>query len=377
MAVKNTWTLGEKVYPADLNAMATLLNQIEQAIVDLGALADPGVVGLELVQADTETQALDALGAGTVGKAVFGAATEDQALAAIGLEEVDNTADEDKPVSTAQAEAIDAVAGAIIPKSLVDAKGDLLIGTADNTVGRLPAGSPGQTLTPDPTEATGLRWAATAAGANNYLIWVGDLETGVGTWPERPDNGLPTIWIGGVAPGNLPPEHVAGDLWQPARGDWIDLGATVEALQTLTLAAGKIPYFVSGSAAGVLDLKTTVAATPSDTAVLSEAAAKNYIDRLVTQAAKTAAYNVVGTDQGTVVPYNNTTNATFTVTNNFVAGNVVGFCANNTGILTIAAGSGVTIDSYNSAFKLAGRWAEATLRFDTNTHAILSGQLVV
>lgn len=376
MAVKNTWTRGEKVYPADLNAMATLLNQLEQAIADLGALSDPGIIGLELVQADTETQALDALGAGTVGKAVFTAATEAQGRAAFDLDEVDNTSDEDKPVSAAQAEAIGAVANGAIPKALVDAKGDLLVGTADNTVGRLAKGSPGQILTPDPSQATGLRWVTQTSGANNYLIWVGDLDTGIGTWPARPDNDLPTIWIGGVSPGNLPPEHEAGDFWQPARGDWIDLGATLEAMQTLTLAAGKIPFFSSSSAAGVLDLIKTVRNTPSDNAVWSEAACKNYIDRLVTQTAKTGAYNVVGTDQGTVLEYNSTSAATFTVTNDFAAGNVVGFRSVNTGILTIAAGSGVTLNSFNGAFKLAGQWAEASINFRTNSHAILSGQLV-
>lgn len=232
-----------------------------------------------------------------------------------------------------------------------------------------------------PSESTVLhgdgQWkTAASSGANNYLIWEGDLGTGVGTWPARPTNDLPTIWIGGVAPGNYPPEHAAGDFWQPAIGDSADFGAVVEALQTLSLAAGKIPYFSSGSEAGVLDLKTTVAALPSDTAVLTEAAVKNYIDRLPTQPAKTGSYNVVSTDQGTVLEYNSTSPATFTVTNDFVAGNVVGFRSINTGILTIAAGSGVTLNSYNGAFKLAGQWAEASINFRLNAHAILSGQLV-
>lgn len=218
---------------------------------------------------------------------------------------------------------------------------------------------------------------AASAASNNYLVWAGDLETGIGTWPTRPANALPTVWVGGIAPDTPPPEWESGDFWQPAVGDhYADFGAVIEALQTLSLAGNKIPYFASGSSAGVLDLKTSIAATPSDTAVPSEAAIKNYVDRLVTQAAKTGAYNVIGTDQGTVIEYNSTSNGTFTITNDFAAGNVVGFRSINTGILTIAAGSGVTLNSYNSAFKLAGQWAEASLNFRTNTHAILSGQLV-
>lgn len=44
--------------------------------------------------------------------------------------------------------------------SNIDAKGDLLAGTADNTIGRLAVGSNGQVLTADSTAATGLKWAA-------------------------------------------------------------------------------------------------------------------------------------------------------------------------------------------------------------------------
>lgn len=53
-------------------------------------------------------------------------------------------------------------AGAI-PKTLVDAKGDLLTATADNTPARLAVGPDGQVLTADSTQATGMKWAATLA----------------------------------------------------------------------------------------------------------------------------------------------------------------------------------------------------------------------
>ncbi len=41
----------------------------------------------------------------------------------------------------------------------INAKGDLLVGTADNTIGGLTAGSAGQVLTVDSSTATGLKWA--------------------------------------------------------------------------------------------------------------------------------------------------------------------------------------------------------------------------
>ena len=43
--------------------------------------------------------------------------------------------------------------------STIDAKGDLLVGTADNTVGRLAVGTNGQVLTADSTQTTGLKWS--------------------------------------------------------------------------------------------------------------------------------------------------------------------------------------------------------------------------
>jgi len=51
-----------------------------------------------------------------------------------------------------------------IPPSIVDAKGDLIAATADNTVTRLAVGTNGQVLTADSTAATGIKWATAAAG---------------------------------------------------------------------------------------------------------------------------------------------------------------------------------------------------------------------
>jgi hypothetical protein len=60
--------------------------------------------------------------------------------------------------------AIDTTMATMVPKSIVDAKGDLIAATAADTVSRLAVGTNGQVLTADSTAATGLKWAATSGG---------------------------------------------------------------------------------------------------------------------------------------------------------------------------------------------------------------------
>lgn len=61
------------------------------------------------------------------------------------------------------------LAAAAIPNSLVDAKGDVITATADNTPARLAVGTNGQVLTADSTAATGLKWATPASGSMTLL----------------------------------------------------------------------------------------------------------------------------------------------------------------------------------------------------------------
>lgn len=70
------------------------------------------------------------------------------------------------PITAAKLNVIEAGIGAAIPKDLVDAKGDLLGGTAADTVGRLAVGSNGKVLTADSTQATGLNWVTPAAAVS-------------------------------------------------------------------------------------------------------------------------------------------------------------------------------------------------------------------
>jgi hypothetical protein len=53
--------------------------------------------------------------------------------------------------------------GPFLPRTLLDVKGDLLVGSGADAVGRLAPGADGQVLTADAAEALGVKWAAAAA----------------------------------------------------------------------------------------------------------------------------------------------------------------------------------------------------------------------
>jgi hypothetical protein len=56
-----------------------------------------------------------------------------------------------------------------IPESLINAKGDLLVGLADDSVTRLQAGTNGQVLSADSAEVTGLKWIPAPSGGGGVV----------------------------------------------------------------------------------------------------------------------------------------------------------------------------------------------------------------
>ena len=71
--------------------------------------------------------------------------------------------------------AIDTTMGTMVAKTVVDAKGDLIAGTAADTVNRLAVGNNGETLVADSSTSTGLRYQA-PVNANpvinsNFSVW--------------------------------------------------------------------------------------------------------------------------------------------------------------------------------------------------------------
>ena len=74
------------------------------------------------------------------------------------------------------------LANGAIAKSLVDAKGDLIVATADDTVSRLAVGATnGHVLTVDSAEATGMKWAAAGGGGKVLQVVQGTLTSNAST----------------------------------------------------------------------------------------------------------------------------------------------------------------------------------------------------
>jgi len=108
----------------------------------------------------------------------------------------------------------------------IDAKGDLVAGTAADTFARLAVGADGTTLVADSAEATGLKWATAASGGSAYV-----------TGKNIVINGGMDIWQRGTSIACSGTAYTA-DRWQGYRGV---AGATVSR-QTSSLTLAGIQY---------------------------------------------------------------------------------------------------------------------------------------
>lgn len=121
---------------------------------------------------------------------------------------------------TTVAAAVAAAADAAVQKALVDAKGDLITATADNTPARLALGTNGQVLTVDTTTATGLKYATPTSGGSMINQTIRGTITLAGT--GSPGGGVTTVTatIATVNTAKSQLRHLgttaANDSWQDA-----------------------------------------------------------------------------------------------------------------------------------------------------------------
>lgn len=120
-------------------------------------------------------------------------------------------------------------AGSAVLKALVDAKGDLLVGTAADTVGRLAVGTDGHVLTADSAQASGVKWAAAGGSSTGVVHYVS------GT-------GAPSAGLGSTADWAVNDNSV---LYRKISGTWTSVGRLNNFAQAFvtggwTLAAGRV-----------------------------------------------------------------------------------------------------------------------------------------
>lgn len=118
--------------------------------------------------------------------------------------------------------------------SIINAKGDLIAGTANSTVGVVPVGTDGQVLTADSTNSSGMKWAAAPTGTGGGGV------AGVSSVNGR--TGAVTLAKGDVALSNVDNTTDAAKPVSTATQNALNLKANASALATKAdLVDGKVP----------------------------------------------------------------------------------------------------------------------------------------
>jgi hypothetical protein len=191
-----------------------------------------------------------------------------------------------------------------IPQSIVDAKGDLIVGTAADTVGRLAVGTNGQVLTADSTAGTGLAYTTPISASSTT------------TFTNKTVSLTSNTVSGTLAEFNT---ALSGD-------DFVSLTGT-ETLTNKTLTAPKV--------------------------------------NLAFNAQTGTTYTLIAADSGKLVTTSNASAITVTVPPSvFAAGEQINIQSIGAGITSLAQGAGVTITSTgatSSAPALRAQFSAATI----------------
>jgi hypothetical protein len=244
------------------------------------------------------------------------------------------------------------LANAAVPKSLVDAKGDLIVATAADTVTRLPVGATtGHVLTVDPAEAAGIKWAAAAGGGGGAEVYYEAVD--------------PTLSIGSGGLGITP---AIGDMWIESDVDVASTSAQIS-IGTVTTGAAGSSATVTNTGTGTNAVlafsipQGAVGATgpAGATGATGATGANAYNVPIITQA---TSRDIALTDLGDLIECTSASAMTLTVRSDstvpgFTNGDQIMILQSGAGQVTIA-GNGATING-TPGLKLRAQWSSATL----------------
>ena len=251
-------------------------------------------------------------------------------------------------------------------KSLVDAKGDLIVGTADNTVGRLAVGTNGQSVRANSATTSGLEWFTLAES-----LGVNDLSdvtiTSAVTNQVLSYNG--TAWV------NTSNPTVAGNLIVSGN---LTVSGTTTSINTETLTLDDNIIILNNNEAGTpsqnagLEVErgtsTNVVLRWNETTDCWEFTndGTNY-QRIITDTvtnAQAASYILALADSGKMVEMNVASGNALTVPSNanvaFPVGTTLTVLQTGAGQTTLTPQAGVTVNG-TPGLKLRTTWSSATL----------------
>ena len=169
LAVTNSFTAGTAIVAAQMNTNFTDVVTWATGSPNLSTSGSTTTVSGALTVTELATFSDDVYLAGSNQRLVYEGSAADAHETFIAA----TNATADRTITFPDATGTVALTTTTIPTSLIDAKGDLIAGTAADTAGRLAVGTNNYVLTADSGESTGLKWAATAdptwENANNVL----------------------------------------------------------------------------------------------------------------------------------------------------------------------------------------------------------------
>ena len=224
-----------------------------------------------------------------------------------------------------------------VDKALIDAKGDIFVGTAPDTVAKLAVGAEGSVLVADPTAATGLAWGE--AG--------GSLTVST-TAPEEPGEG--DLWFNSTNAIT----YVYYDNF------WVEQSDAKTGAAGVVAATSPITYNSSTQTVGI---------TQSAIAINMSQVATTVADRA-------SSYTILSTDENTFVRSTSGTAVNMTINNVLNIGESVQFIQFGAGQITFVAGSGVTLRSVDNKLKTNKQYSVAAITCVASGEYLVTGDLV-